>query len=163
MDSFCARCGGALVTFDDHGHERQRCARCGRVCYRNSKPAATAILVRDGHVLLSRRARDPHKGMWDLPGGFLESGEHPETGIVREILEETGLHARVVRLVHVGMGTYDEHDTLNLIYEVAAEGEPRAMDDSLEMRFFPFAALPEMAFAHEREALRVFRAHSSST
>lgn len=126
--------------------------------YVNSKPAACAILVREGHVLLSRRARPPHQGEWDLPGGFLESGELPEAGIAREMLEETGLKVRVLRLVSIGMGRYDGHDTLNLTYEVEAEGEPRAMDDSLELRFFPFDALPVMAFPHEREALARLRA-----
>lgn len=104
-------------------------------------------------MLLSRRARDPHKGLWDLPGGFLESGEHPEAGIVRELLEETGCKARVVRLVAIGLGRYGEDDTLNLVYEVELEGEPGAHDDSAEMRWWPLDALPEMAFPHERDAL----------
>lgn len=129
--------------------------------YRNSKPAVSAILVRDGHVLLSRRAREPHKGMWDLPGGFLESGEHPEEGLRREIREETGLDATIVRLVHIGMGTYDGADTLNLAYEVRADGEPTAMDDSLELRFVKLDALPVMAFGHEAEAVRRYSSRST--
>lgn len=106
---------------------------------------------------MSRRAREPHRGQWDLPGGFLESGEHPEAGLVREMREETGLDARPVRLVHIAMGTYHEHDTLNLIYEVAADGEPVASDDSAELRWWPLDALPPFAFPHEREAVRVWR------
>lgn len=156
VDRFCARCGSALAAFDDDGIERQRCARCGRIAYRNSKPAVGAIVARGGSVLLSRRARPPHAGEWDLPGGFLESGEHPEAGILRELREETGLAARVVRLAHVGMGRYDEDDTLNLVYLVEADGEPVAGDDSEELRWFALDALPPMAFGHEREALRAY-------
>ena len=152
-DSYCARCGGALATVDDHGQPRRFCPACGRVAYRNSKPAAGAILRRAGKVLLSRRARPPHEGAWDLPGGFLESGEHPEAGVRREMREETGLDVRVLRLVHVGMGAYDDADTLNLVYEVEADGEPVAGDDAAELRWWPVDALPPMAFPHEREAL----------
>lgn len=140
----------------EEGREAPRCGRCGHVAYRNSKPAVGAIVVRSGMVLLSRRAREPHQGEWDLPGGFLESGEHPEAGVVRELREETGTRARVVRLVHVDVGTYGEYDTLNLVYECELDGEPHASDDSGELRWWPLEAPPPMAFPHEREALRRF-------
>ena len=151
---FCPPCGGLLLPHDDHGRERRRCASCGRIAYENPKPAVSAILARGGKVLLSRRAREPHRGEWDLPGGFMEVGETPEEGIVREIREETGLDARVTRLVHVDVGSYHEDHTLNLVYGCEAEGEPRAMDDSEELRWFPLDAVPPMAFPHEREAIR---------
>lgn len=162
VDRYCPRCAGELAAFEEDGHARQRCAKCGRIHYRNSKPAVTGIVARGGRVLLSRRAREPHLGLWDLPGGFLESGEHPEDGLRREILEETGLHARVGRLVTIAVGTWAEFDTLNLIYEAEADGEPRAMDDSIEMRFFAINELPEMAFPHEREALLAWAQSSRS-
>jgi len=158
LQAHCARCGGELVAFQEHGRERGRCERCGAVAYRNSKPCVGAIVRRADRVLLSRRAREPHAGLWDLPGGFLESGEHPEAGVLREVREETGLAARVVRLVGVAMGRYGDDDTLNLVYELAVDGEPEARDDSLEMRWFPLDALPEMAFEHERALLAQLRA-----
>lgn len=112
-----------------------------------------AIVRRGDKVLLSRRAREPHAGLWDLPGGFLESGEHPEAGVVREIREETGLDAKVERLVGVAMGKYGELDTLNMVYELDAAGDAVPADDSLELRWFSLSALPAMAFEHERELL----------
>lgn len=145
VPGFCSACGGPL--------DGPTCTRCGRVAYRNSKPCVGAVVRRGELVMLSRRAREPHAGLWDLPGGFLESGEHPETGVARELREETGCAARVLRLAHVGMGRYGEFDTLNLVYEVELDGEPEAHDDSAEMRWWPLDALPEMAFEHEREAL----------
>lgn len=151
---FCSACGAPLAPVVEHGHARDACTRCHRIAYRNSKPAATALVVRDGRVLLSRRARPPHQGEWDLPGGFLESGEHPEAGVLRELLEETGMRGRVVRLVSIAMGTYGEDDTLNLVYEIEAEGEPAARDDSLELRWWPPAQAPPMAFPHEAEVVR---------
>lgn len=149
---YCATCGGPLSSFDDHGVRRLRCPR-GHVAYENSRPCVGAIVRRGDRVLLSRRAHEPHAGQWDLPGGFLESGEHPEAGVLREIREETGLDARVVRLVDVAMGKYGDLDTLNMVYELDAAGDAVPADDSLELRWFALDALPQMAFAHERELL----------
>ena len=47
--------------------------------------------MRDGLVMLTRRAREPQAGWWDLPGGFLEPGEHPEAALIREVREELGV------------------------------------------------------------------------
>ena len=53
------------------------------------------VLIRGGRVLLLQN----HRGEWELPGGRLDDGESPEEALVREIREETGLTAAVVRLV----------------------------------------------------------------
>lgn len=57
-----------------------KCGVCGKWHYHNSKPCAGALVVRDGKVLLAQRGVEPFKGYWDIPGGFLEAGEHPEHG-----------------------------------------------------------------------------------
>ncbi|MGW8826290.1 NUDIX hydrolase [Paenibacillus lautus] len=49
------------------------------------------ILVQHDHILLIQKARGPHKGKWDLPGGSIEFGEEPEHTLQREFMEETGL------------------------------------------------------------------------
>ncbi|MFE0559865.1 NUDIX hydrolase [Paenibacillus sp. NPDC058910] len=49
------------------------------------------ILIQHDHILLIQKARGPHKGKWDLPGGSIEFGEEPEHTLQREFLEETGL------------------------------------------------------------------------
>jgi ADP-ribose pyrophosphatase YjhB (NUDIX family) len=58
-----------------------------------------AVVVHDGCVLLIERANEPLKGEWSLPGGALELGETLETGVVREVLEETGLKVKPVGVV----------------------------------------------------------------
>ncbi|MDT0303999.1 NUDIX hydrolase [Streptomonospora wellingtoniae] len=61
--------------------------------------SVTGVVVRqDGRVLVIKRADD---GRWVPPGGVLERHETPEQGVVREVLEETGVKVRPLRLVGV--------------------------------------------------------------
>lgn len=54
-----------------------------------------AVVVDGSRVLLVRRANEPLKGEWSLPGGAVELGETLEAAVVREVLEETGLTVEV--------------------------------------------------------------------
>lgn len=154
MDKHCPACGGLLGTRTLEGHARQVCEGCGRVHYRNSKPCVGAVIVRGGDVLLSRRAGPPFEGWWDLLGGFLEAGEHPVDGLRRELQEEAGLALANADLLGVWVGDYQGHPTLNLVYRCEVLGEPKAADDSAEVRWWPLDALPrQLAWPHEREAL----------
>jgi 8-oxo-dGTP diphosphatase len=60
--------------------------------------AVSAVIFRDGKVLLVRRARSPGKGFYSLPGGRVEFGESLHTALAREVDEETGLRIDIVAL-----------------------------------------------------------------
>jgi 8-oxo-dGTP diphosphatase len=61
-----------------------------------------AVVLDDGgRVLLAKRAHEPLKGEWSLPGGGVELGESLETAVAREVLEETGLVVDVGPVVEV--------------------------------------------------------------
>ena len=60
--------------------------------------AVSAVIFRDGKVLLVRRARSPGKGFYSLPGGRVEFGETLHTALAREVDEETGLQIDIVGL-----------------------------------------------------------------
>ncbi len=60
-----------------------------------------AVIVHDGKVVLVKRRFEPLAGQWSLPGGRLELGETLESGLAREILEETGLRVQVGPVVDV--------------------------------------------------------------
>jgi 8-oxo-dGTP diphosphatase len=115
------------------------------------------VVCGDGRILLSLRAFEPFKGWWDIPGGFLEAGEHPEEGVRRELREETGLEIEVVSLVGIYMDTYGpppSDDTLNFYYECrVVSGEMRAEDDVEELDWFDPLDLPgPLAFDNARRA-----------
>lgn len=60
-----------------------------------------ALIFRDDHILLVRRANPPLQGEWSIPGGLVETGETTKEAIVREVREETGLDVEPVKLVEV--------------------------------------------------------------
>jgi 8-oxo-dGTP diphosphatase len=60
-----------------------------------------AVVIDRGRVLLVRRGQEPLKGEWSLPGGALELGETLQQGVVREVLEETGVTVVPAAIVEV--------------------------------------------------------------
>ena len=60
--------------------------------------AVSAVIFRDGKILLVRRARWPGKGFYSLPGGRVELGESLHTALHREVDEETALQIEIVGL-----------------------------------------------------------------
>ena len=64
---------------------------CGFVFYLHPKLVAITIPVRDGRVLLTRRAIEPALGLWTFPGGYVDWGEDLVTAAQREMREEVGL------------------------------------------------------------------------
>ena len=88
---FCSNCGEKNKFGKKEGNKRFYCPRCNTIHYENPKPTATLICPKNDSILLVKRAADPGKGLWGLPGGFIERGETPETGATRELLEETNL------------------------------------------------------------------------
>ncbi len=134
---------------------RASCPACGFLVYAHSDPTACALCVDEGgRLLLVRRARDPDRGKWDLPGGFLAEGEHPLDGLRRELREETGLDIEPDEFVGVFVDRYGEGEeapaTLNLYWTArVVGGRPRPADDVSELRWFHPDELPpaeEMAF-----------------
>jgi 8-oxo-dGTP diphosphatase len=73
------------------------------------------VLNRDGRVLLARRAHEPLKGEWSLPGGAVEVGETLEAAVAREILEETGLAVMVGPVVEV-LDRIERDDAGRVVY-----------------------------------------------
>lgn len=158
-NQFCPLCGKKLV---DKGKKHKNCV-CGFIDYQNSRPGVGVLILNDkNELLLAKRSMDPGKGQWNTIGGFLESGEKPEDGAIREAKEETGLDIELGDLIDIVIGDYDDpyqgfFYTLNLYYEAKICGGKLKTDhESSTLKFFPLDKLPKIAFFADSHAIKTF-------
>jgi len=88
-----------LVSKFEGGRDRLVCPECGHIVFGNFSLSVGGLLFHDGRVLLVQHSQEHNKDLWTLPGGYVETDEAPDAAVVREVLEETGLHTRVVGLL----------------------------------------------------------------
>ena len=119
-------------------------------------PCASVVVVRDGRVLLSRRAHAPWQGFWEVPGGFVEQGEHPEDAARREVFEELGLSVELTGLLGIYVHPVPDHDPLLITVYLGSTTDPDTsirpdLAEVAEWRWFVPADVPEvMAGDHRR-------------
>lgn len=119
--------------------------------------AADIVVLRvagDGlEALLVKRGREPFKGRWVFPGGFMEIGERLAHAASRELHEETGL--KDVMLEPFGVFDAPDRDPRGRVISAGYIGlvcdkeEVAGGDDAAEARWFPASAMPDLAFDHE--------------
>lgn len=100
--------------------------------------AVSAAIVRDGKVLVVRRARSPALGIYTLPGGGVETGEALHEAVMREVREETGLDIEPVALagereviVRDAQGRVERHFVILCFAARWRAGEP-VLNDELD-------------------------------
>ena len=87
---FCPVCGSKT---DTPGKNPFRCPACQHTHFFSPVTAVGAIIADEsGRVLLITRARDPGKGKYGMPGGFVDPQESLEEALRREVLEEIRVH-----------------------------------------------------------------------
>ena len=107
-------------------------------------PAVGVVCLRrddagEVEVLLIQRGKPPREGEWSLPGGRIERGEAVRDAALRELVEETGVEARLIGLIDVVDGLFGPEFHYVLIDYLAEwiSGEPVAGDDAAEAKFVP--------------------------
>lgn len=110
-------------------------------------------------VLLIRRKHSPFKGMWALPGGFIDMEETVEDAVVRELEEET--HLRVEGLQQLYTFSAPDRDprgrTVSVTFFGVVEPDQSQVsggDDASDAQWFQVTQLPDLAFDHI-EAIRM--------
>ena len=103
------------------------------------------VVWRGDEVLLIKRGRAPYKAMWSIPGGSVELGERLQAAALRELSEETGVHAEIVGLIDVFESITDEGHYVMIDYAARwTHGEPVAGDDAAQAQFTSMAAAMEL-------------------
>ena len=151
---YCPYCGHPLERQFRFGAVRPVCPQCGFVHFCDPKLAVGALILQDDQILLVRRAVVPRKGYWAMPSGFVECDEQPRPALVREIQEETGLAARVGRLIDLFPIADPNKSGVFLLFEAHITGGTlQPGDDVDEVRWFPLDAIPweRMAFPQLQE------------
>ncbi len=125
--NFCPNCATPLQSIaklEDAGETtRLRCPACEWTHWNNPTPVLAAIVelpAREGRVLLARNAAWTN-GMYALITGFMEAGETPAEGIMREVHEETNLV--VDSLTLVGVYDFQRMNQVIIAYHAVAHGE----------------------------------------
>lgn len=140
-----------------------KCLGCGFVHYFHSCDTGSIFLVEENKVLLAKRNENPQIGKWDAIGGFLNYGEHPKDGTIREVKEETNLEVRDLEILGIYMDKYEFKGetlpTLNTIYiGKIAGGKLAVMDDVAEVKWFDIQRpIPNIAFPAVKQALKDLR------
>jgi len=155
---YCSQCGAAVEVRAIEGRPREVCPACDTIFYDNPLPVAAAVVLNARReVLLVKRKREPRQGLWCLPTGFAELGETIGQAAQRELKEEAGIDARLLRLLASDSFDSDFYgDLLIVTFELEKTGgAEQAGDDAEEVRYFALDALPEMAFEPNRQAIAV--------
>lgn len=116
--------------------------------YATPKVDVRAIVLREGSILLVREAAD---GLWCPPGGWADVGDTPARNVEREVVEETGLEVRAIRLLGLWDRNLHGHPPRPFhaykLFFLCEEfgGELRTCEDTLEIGFFDPADLPPLS------------------
>lgn len=130
---FCPQCASPLVEKIVDNESRIACSNCNFVHYNNPTPVVAAIVEYGTEVLLARNKMWP-PNWFGLITGFLEAGESPEEGIIREVKEELNLEGEVVELV--GIYPFFRMNQIIIAYHVKARGEIRLNEELDEYKLY---------------------------
>ncbi|MBM4029685.1 MAG: NUDIX domain-containing protein [Planctomycetes bacterium] len=140
---YCPKCAAAALRVV--GAKLLRCEVCGFELYLNPAAAVAGVIVDEqGRMVVLVRGKEPGKGQWDLPGGFVDPGDTAEEALRREIREEIGLEVTALRYLGSWPNVYEfmgvRYRTLDLGFVCqatdVASARPREPDIA-EVLFLP--------------------------
>jgi ADP-ribose pyrophosphatase YjhB (NUDIX family) len=144
--------------------ERLVCPECDHIDYENPKIINVVVATYNGEFLLARRAIEPRKGYWTLPGGYMENGETPQQGALREAFEEAGAKGKPGPLIMIYQPP-KKNEVIMIFRSELTSREAAAGTESQEVKFFKWEDIPwkELAFPFIKDALETYQATKDKT
>lgn len=162
---YCPLCGTVLETAAIENRIRKQCPSCLWIQYENPLPVTVAYTENlSGSLLVVRRAHEPAYNEWALPGGFIEAGETPQEGCLRELLEETSLNGTIDRLI----GAYHRESTmygslLVIAYKVIVKEDTLRINHELyEAGFYKHGNTPHIKIPLHKKIIEDAKSHDNN-
>jgi len=146
---------GISMSVEEQDQERRQYPRAPLV-------GVGAVAIKDGRILLIKRAFEPSKGKWSIPGGLVEMGETLSDACAREMEEETGIKIQVLELINAyDMIVPDEAGKMKYHYVLIdflarpVGGTERSSVEVLEMKWVTYEEAKQMEMTNSaRKALQ---------
>ena len=126
-----------------------------------------AVVIQGSTILLVKRANDPCRGYWAIPGGHIEYGESIGEAAIRELYEETSIRARPIGVVWVDEILPSEcisgghHYVIIDVLMKTEEQNPVPGTDAVEAIFYPIENIPVKTTPSTRRLIEYIKTHKS--
>ncbi len=154
---YCPKCGAETLLSEQN--RKYSCSECDFLFFQNVAAATMAVVTQFNEgtlwLLVATRAKDPGKGFYDLPGGFVDPDESAEQALERELVEEIGVKPIPYRYLTSFPNTYPYQNvvykTCDLVFHVELEpnAKVRADDDVESLEWVPLAEITTEQFAFD--------------
>ena len=165
---YCPFCGEREITIVKN---YVSCVACKRGVYENvSTTCSIALFTPEGEVVLCERARDPYKGKYDLPGGYVDSDESGVDAIIREVREELDFNLDESRInllttaperYPIDQDLYTQFLDLSFAYPITQKEfrAMKALDDVAAIRLVALSDMKniDLAWKHDEITLNIVR------
>jgi 8-oxo-dGTP diphosphatase len=138
------------------GREVEACLNDDFVLWHDPKVTTAVVVEVVGGILLGRRAIEPGRGLWCLPGGFVNDDEDPWDAAARECLEEISAHVEKTRLIGVyHIAKRAAPSMVGIAYQarLVAGSRPAPGPEMFEVEVFALDSLPPLAFPSHRQVV----------
>jgi ADP-ribose pyrophosphatase YjhB (NUDIX family) len=153
--NYCPTCKNKLIKKSVDRRQLLTCSKCGFIFWNNPKPVVSILIEKQNKILMIKRGKTPLKDYWVLPGGYIDYEEEPETAIIRETKEETGLSIMISNLI--GVYPIDNDPTgmhLDIIYSAKMPKQKISLNqESSSYKFFNLKNLPKLIAYQHRQAI----------